>query len=347
VAERVSAQIEALLVDQAVVRVLGAVERRLEEDLELNRTQLDGENWDNLTDQVLDAIEAAYARRRQRLVGENGDGQIARDLDAILAKVQGTLGEVDLTHLLIQMPQGARATFDKRTHRRVWRRTTRLTYTYAAARLLENREPEEVAAEVLEHLEGAQAAMRRAWGRGEWSRLAAVRPLDVDETTQRGLRQALGNERFEEISGQPLQALPEAERLQVMDELGRQALTEVYRQLLLRVISELWVEYLTNMEALRVSIGLEAYAQRDPLVQYKNRAFEMFQELLSNMRLGVVTRMFTFRPADLSSIQTTVSRADAPEPLPEPVAVPAKEAKEKEPVKGNGANKAKRRRRRR
>ncbi len=49
-----------------------------------------------------------------------------------------------------------------------------------------------------------------------------------------------------------------------MDELGRRALTEVYRQLLLGVITELWVEYLTQMEALRVSIGLEAYGAARP-----------------------------------------------------------------------------------
>ena len=65
--------------------------------------------------------------------------------------------------------------------------------------------------------------------------------------------------------------------IQVMDELGRRCLTEVYRQLLLGVITELWVDYLTQMEALRVSIGLEAYGQRDPLVQYKSKAFELFQ----------------------------------------------------------------------
>jgi preprotein translocase subunit SecA len=59
------------------------------------------------------------------------------------------------------------------------------------------------------------------------------------------------------------------------------------------------------MEALRVSIGLEAYAQRDPLVQYKSRASEMYHELVANMRLGVISRMFTFRPRTTS--QATVS----------------------------------------
>jgi preprotein translocase subunit SecA len=92
---------------------------------------------------------------------------------------------------------------------------------------------------------------------------------------------------------------------------------------LLGVITELWVDYLTQMEALRVSIGLEAYAQRDPLVQYKSRAFELFQDLLGNMRSGVVTRMFTYRPRDLSSVQTTVTRAEAPPQVE--VEAPAKE----------------------
>ena len=64
----------------------------------------------------------------------------------------------------------------------------------------------------------------------------------------------------------------------------------------MRVISELWIEYLTQMEALRISIGLEAYAQRDPLAQYKLRATEYFQQLFQDMRTSVVSRMFTFRP---------------------------------------------------
>ena len=185
--------------------------------------------------------------------------------------------------------------------------------------------------------------MRRAWGRSEWGRLAAASPVDVDETTQTGLQNLLGEDRYAKIADKPLQQLQPDERDQVIDELGRQALTEVYRQLLLGVISELWVEYLTNMEALRVSIGLEAYAQRDPLVQYKSRAFEMFQELLSNMRLSVVSRMFTFQPRDLSSVQTMVSvpRSQAPQIQAEAEPEPVKQ-KEERPM-----SKSKRRRRRR
>ena len=100
-----------------------------------------------------------------------------------------------------------------------------------------------------------------------------------------------------------------------MDELGRRSLTEIYRQLLLGVITELWVDYLTQMEALRVSIGLEAYGQRDPLVQYKSKASELFQTLLKEMRSGVISRMFIFRPRDMSTVQSEMRRQTPAEEL--------------------------------
>ncbi len=71
--------------------------------------------------------------------------------------------------------------------------------------------------------------------------------------------------------------------------------------MLLNTISNLWVEYLTRVDALRVSIGLEAYAQRDPLVQYKGKASEMFQSLLAEIRGGVVSRMLTYQPSRRSA----------------------------------------------
>jgi preprotein translocase subunit SecA len=337
-------QVNAALINQSVTRLIGAVERRLEEDLEVNKSQLAAEDWDTLTDQILDTIQTGYERRQQRLIGENGDGLIPTDLKKLLAKVDGDLNQGQILGLLIQMPQGSVASFDKRTHRRVWRRTNRLSYLYRTARLLVYEDPEEVTAQVLDHLEGAQSALRFLWGTSEWSRIAEADPNDLDKTTQKGIKTILGEERFSEIKGRPIQQLDGEERLAVADELGRQALTEIYRQLLLGVISELWVEYLTSVEALRVSIGLEAYAQRDPLVQYKNRAFEMFRELLDNTRTGVVTRMFTYRPRDMSSVQTEVSASPAGPP---PLAAPEPEAAPTSSPTGEKKKKGKRRRRRR
>jgi preprotein translocase subunit SecA len=308
--DSVVAQVEQSMYQQATTRLIGAVERRLEEPLGLDKDELASMEWNTITDQVLDAIQDLFSQRRQRLIGQNGEGQINKDLNASLPKSAGKLNDGQIANSLIQMRQGARATFDKRTHRRVWQRTSRLNYVYAAARILEDRDPEEITSEVSRHLEGAQMAMRFAWGQAEWQRLANTIPSDLDEGISQGLREALEDNQYVAIQNQPLGNLQGELRAKVINELGRQALTEVYRQLLLSVISELWVEYLTSMEALRVSIGLEAYAQRDPLVQYKNKAFGMFQELLDNMRLAVVNRMFTFRPRqlDLSSTPQLRSR---------------------------------------
>ena len=100
----------------------------------------------------------------------------------------------------------------------------------------------------------------------------------------------------------------------MIDSIGKYVLNEVHRQLLLSAFSELWVEYLTKVEALRISIGLEAYAQRDPLVQYKGRASEMFQELLVDVRGLVIGRAFAARPrrVEINPIDTSESGVIAP-----------------------------------
>ncbi len=309
------AQVETAVTSQSAARVIGAMERRLEEPLDLNPAQMVLEDWDELAERLLEAVQDLLDKRRQRLIDAES-GQITRELESALARYQSPLSPQAWLNLLLAMPQGSRATFDRRTHRRVWQRTSRLTYIYYAGRLIDDLSPEEVTEAVLAHLEQAQAVIRSHWGAVEWERLAAARPADLDEQTQNGLRLALGEEKFTRVAYLPLQDLSPDDIAIVKDELGRRALTEVYRPLLLSVITDLWVDYLTQMEALRVSIGLEAYAQRDPLVQYKTRASELFQELFSNMRLGVVNRMFTFRPRGAAGAQTLRRGKEAAEGQP-------------------------------
>ena len=310
VRDTIRQQVRAGVTAQMVTRLLGALERRLGESLELSPEQLPVGDWDALSEQVLQALQTVLEQRRQRLLGEDSPAAspIARDLENALAKTGSGLTSGQLLSLLLMMPQGSRASFDKKTHRRVMQRTTRLTYTYFAARLLKDRSDEQITEDVLKHLEAAQETMRRAWGAGEFSRLANASLGELDPRAQTAIRLALDEETCRYLESAPLNTLDREQSLKVVDALGRRALSEVYRQLLLGVITELWVDYLTQMEALRVSIGLEAYAQRDPLVQYKSKASALFQDLLSAMRLGVITRMFTYRPRDMSSIQSELRR---------------------------------------
>jgi preprotein translocase subunit SecA len=168
---------------------------------------------------------------------------------------------------------------------------------------------EQIADEILQHLETARLATQEAWGKNELIRLKDYQLSSLDEDLQQTIRAELGEEAFNRAADLDIGDLAPELKSKLQDLLGRSVLSNIYRDLFLRVISELWVEYLTEMEALRVAIGLEAYAQRDPLVQYKTRGFEMFQRLMADMRLGVVNRMFTFQPRNLDRIQAGVENA--------------------------------------
>lgn len=297
------AQVQNTLIGQTINRLIGAIERRLEESIELNPAQLAAGDWNQIADQTLEAVETFFANRKKRYLSEgtDGEGQIQRDLQNAIDKLPEFIDENTLLGLLLIIPQGAKAVFDKKTHRRVWQRTNRIAFIYSAAHFLENRSTDEVAIEVLDHLEEMQQRMYNAWGQTEWNRLAETPVSALNDPIKRRLAEAIGEERLGNVQSLVDDLQPE-EKEAAIEALGRMSLTEIYRQLLLSVVTELWVDYLTQMEALRISIGLEAYAQRDPLVQYKNRAFALFQELLSNMRLAIVSRMFTYRPREGSTV---------------------------------------------
>jgi len=67
---------------------------------------------------------------------------------------------------------------------------------------------------------------------------------------------------------------------------------QIEKMLLLGVIDRLWVDHLTILDDLREGIGLRAVGQRDPLVEYKNEAYRMFQELTGNIERMTVQILF-------------------------------------------------------
>jgi len=74
----------------------------------------------------------------------------------------------------------------------------------------------------------------------------------------------------------------------------REELKLIERSVLLRSIDNLWVEHLDLMTALRTSIGLRGYGQRDPLIEYKKEAFGMFNRLLGTINQEVVNNFFKY-----------------------------------------------------
>ncbi|NMB24211.1 MAG: preprotein translocase subunit SecA [Firmicutes bacterium] len=75
-------------------------------------------------------------------------------------------------------------------------------------------------------------------------------------------------------------------------QLGSEELRELERIVLLRVMDSKWMEHLRAMDDLREGIGLRAYGQRDPLMEYKFEAYEMFQAMMDEMQEDVVQLLF-------------------------------------------------------
>ena len=305
-AEEVKENIRNLIVGNLTAvyasRVISAVQNRFGEPL---GEKFEISSWDDAADKIMDAAEEALNRRRERLVGENG--QIGRDIDTLMPR---DLNDTSKLQLLLNISQGARTAFDQKTHRQVKQVYSRFSYIFLIAKLLEGLEADQVVEDVLNHLDEAQEALQMAWGEREYARLAsnAQRLADFGEAAKR----AFGEDRLNE----PVASLGESDREALIEAIGEYVLNEVHRQLLLSATSELWVDYLTRIEALRVSIGLEAYAQRDPLVQYKGRASEMFSQLVEDIRGLVISRVFAYRPKPIEI--TPVETADVPAPTQQP-----------------------------
>jgi len=62
--------------------------------------------------------------------------------------------------------------------------------------------------------------------------------------------------------------------------------------IMLYSVDEHWQEYLRNMDALRQGVGLRAYGQRDPLVEYKREAYTMFADLMVKIKLDIAAKIF-------------------------------------------------------
>ena len=76
-------------------------------------------------------------------------------------------------------------------------------------------------------------------------------------------------------------------------EFGEKVMREVERVILLRVVDEYWMDHIDAMDELKQGIGLRAYAQHDPVVEYKNEGYEMFVAMNQGIRDETVRRLLT------------------------------------------------------
>ena len=73
---------------------------------------------------------------------------------------------------------------------------------------------------------------------------------------------------------------------------SKESVENLERMVLLRILDDKWKDHINNLEQLRQTIGLRGYGQRDPLSEYKNESFVLFENLLSNLKIDV-TKTFS------------------------------------------------------
>lgn len=85
----------------------------------------------------------------------------------------------------------------------------------------------------------------------------------------------------------------------------QEKIRELERVVLLKVIDNKWMNHIDDMEQLRQGIGLQAYGQRDPLVEFRKCAYEMFDDMISAVREDTVRILYNLR------VEQTVEREPA------------------------------------
>ncbi len=89
-------------------------------------------------------------------------------------------------------------------------------------------------------------------------------------------------------------------------EIGSDEMRELERVVMLKVVDEKWMNHIDSMDELKNGIGLRAYGQKDPVVQYRLEGFDMFDEMVNDIKLDVTKILMNIRQQGETKRQETV-----------------------------------------
>jgi len=113
-------------------------------------------------------------------------------------------------------------------------------------------------------------------------------------------------DRYEELE-EKVAKLGESAYAARREQLGPEVLQQIERQLYLFTVDEHWRDHLYELDHLKGGIGLRAYGQRDPLIEYKKEAFTLFERLMGEVERDVVQRLFRVQ-VQTDAVQATERR---------------------------------------
>ncbi len=94
-----------------------------------------------------------------------------------------------------------------------------------------------------------------------------------------------------------------------VDQVKPGLMREAERFFILQQIDSLWRDHLQQMDALRETVGLRGYGQKDPLIEYKSEGYELFLDMMTGIRRNVVYTLFQFQPQPQPQVATQVPQA--------------------------------------
>jgi len=163
--------------------------------------------------------------------------------------------------------------------------------------------------------------------------LGAIFP--VDDVDVESLRALSREEVIEAVQGEAHDAYAAKEEEFGLDPAGNAIMRDVERQVLLMVIDSSWVHHLDAVDELREGAWLSGIAQRDPLVEFKQRAFDMFGQLQATIQHDIVRFIFGVQiqpqpdvPSQMPPgrpVPVPAPNPATPAPLPHPLPEPASE----------------------
>ncbi|MDU5865059.1 MAG: preprotein translocase subunit SecA [Veillonella sp.] len=113
-----------------------------------------------------------------------------------------------------------------------------------------------------------------------------------------------------------------AEYQDCVDMLGDAMFGQLEKAIMLRVVDNKWMEHLDNMDMLREGIGLRAYGQKNPLVEYKFEAFDMFQNMIAAIQDETIMALYKIRAQLIQEIEEPVDHLEGAQPHHEDVLEP-------------------------
>ena len=120
----------------------------------------------------------------------------------------------------------------------------------------------------------------------------------------------------EELKKQAIERYEQKEK-----DVGDQ-MRELERVVMLKVVDEKWMNHIDSMDELKNGIGLRAYGQKNPLVEYKFEAFEMFQNMIAAIQDETIMALYKIRAQLIQEIEEPVDHLEGAQPHHEDVLEP-------------------------